>query len=82
MNELVHVDRLTLAPEQSTGRHLHGKSGLIVAVHDGSANIEADGRSVRMDLRAGDFEWHTGSLVHTITNHGAAPLDAVEITWK
>jgi len=53
-----------------------------MAVHDGAANLEADGRSVRMDLRAGDFEWHTGSLVHTITNHGAAPLDAVEITWK
>jgi mannose-6-phosphate isomerase-like protein (cupin superfamily) len=82
MNELVHVDRLTLAPGQSTGRHRHGKSGLIVAVHDGAANIEADGRSVRMDLRAGDFEWHTGSLVHTITNLGSAPLDAVEITWK
>jgi mannose-6-phosphate isomerase-like protein (cupin superfamily) len=53
-----------------------------VAVHDGSANIEAEGRSVRMDLRPGDFEWHPGSLVHTITNVGSTPLDAVEFTWK
>jgi mannose-6-phosphate isomerase-like protein (cupin superfamily) len=81
-NALVHVDRLTLAPGQSSGRHLHGKSGLLVAVHDGSATVDIDGRSVRLDLHAGDFDWHTGALVHSITNTGSQTLDAVEVTWK
>jgi hypothetical protein len=82
-NELVHIERLILTPAQSTGRYTIPKSGLLIAVHDGTVNMEMPGAPPqRMVMRAGDFAWHTGPQTHTITNVGTTPFEAVEAVWK
>jgi hypothetical protein len=82
-NELVRVERLILAPGQSTGRYTLPKSGILVAGHNGTITIEAQGLAPRhVAMKAGDFEWHTGPETHIITNVGTAPWDAIEAVWK
>jgi hypothetical protein len=82
-NELVRVERLLLEPGQSTGPHSHAKSHLLVAVHDGSLQIAADGHpTTRVTLGPGDFDWHTGAWSHTLTNLGTTRFEAIEVVWK
>jgi len=82
-NELIHVERLMLAPGQSTGSHGHARSNLLVAVHDGSVQVTTDGRPpVRVAMKAGDFDWHTGARTHAIVNAGTTPFEAIEVEWK
>jgi hypothetical protein len=33
-------------------------------------------------MKAGDFDWHTGPLTHTITNVGSTRFEAIEAVWK
>ena len=82
-NELVHVERLILAPGQSTGRYALPKSGILIAGHHGNITIEAQGLPPRkVAMKAGEFEWHTGPETHIITNVGTVPWDAIEAVWK
>jgi hypothetical protein len=82
-NELVHVERLILEPGQSTGKYTLPRSGILIAVHEGTVNVEAPGLpAARIAMKAGDFDWHTGPLIHTITNIGTARFEAVEAVWK
>jgi hypothetical protein len=82
-NELVHVERLILEPGQSTGKYTLPKSGILIAVHDGTVSVETPGLPpAKISLKAGDFDWHTGPLTHTITNTGPARFEAVEAVWK
>jgi hypothetical protein len=82
-NELVRVERLVLEPNQSTGRYVLPRSGMWIAAHDGSISIERHGQPPqRLDVRAGDFEWHTGPVTHSITNVGTTRFDAIEAVWK
>jgi hypothetical protein len=82
-NELVRVERLVLEPGQSTGRYTLPKSGILIAGHDGNISFEVQGQSGRkFQMKAGDFEWHTGPETHTITNVGTTRWDAIEAVWK
>ena len=36
----------------------------------------------RSAMTAGDFDWHTGPLTHTITNVGRTRFEAIEAVWK
>jgi hypothetical protein len=82
-NELVRVERIILEPGQSTGRYTLPKSGILIAVHDGAVNVEMPGLPpARISMKAGDFDWHTGPLTHTITNVGTGRFEAVEAVWK
>lgn len=82
-NELVRVERLILEPGQSTGRYTLPKSGILIAAHDGSISVERPGSSAhRIDMKAGEFEWHTGPATHTITNVGKTRFEAIEAVWK
>jgi hypothetical protein len=82
-NELVRVERLILEPGQSTGRYTLPRSGLLIAAHDGMISVERPGSTAhRIEMKAGDFDWHTGPATHTITNIGKARFEAIEAVWK
>jgi hypothetical protein len=82
-NELVHVERLILEPGRSTGRYTLPRSGILIAARDGFVNIERQGSAgQRLEMKAGDFDWHTGPLTHTITNVGMTRFEAIEAVWK
>ena len=82
-NDLVRVERLILEPGQSTGRYTLPRSGLLIAAHDGMISVERPGSTPhRIEMKAGDFEWHTGPATHTITNIGKTRFDAIEAVWK
>ena len=82
-NELVRVERLILEPGQSTGRYTLPRSGLLIAAHDGLISVERPGTTAhRVDMKAGEFEWHTGPATHTITNIGKTRFEAIEAVWK
>lgn len=82
-NELVRVERLILEPGQSTGRYTLPRSGMLIAAHDGTISVERPGSSAhKIDMKAGDFEWHTGPITHTITNIGKTRFEAIEAVWK
>jgi hypothetical protein len=82
-NELVYIERLILEPGQSTGRYTLPRSGLFIAGHDGVITVERPGSQPhRMEIKAGEFEWHTGPTTHTITNVGKTRFDAIEAVWK
>jgi hypothetical protein len=82
-NELVRVERLVLEPGQSTGKYTLPKSGILIAAHDATLSVEAQGLPAqRTTMKAGDFDWHTGPLTHTITNVGTTRFEAIEAVWK
>jgi hypothetical protein len=82
-NELVRVERLILAPGQSTGQYTLPRSGLLIAAVDGVITVERPGSQPhRMEIKAGEFEWHTGPATHTITNVGKTRFEAIEAVWK
>jgi hypothetical protein len=82
-NDLVYIERLILEPGQSTGRYTLPRSGILIAAHDGAISIERQGSAPqRTEMKAGDFEWHTGPLTHTITNLGKTRFEAIEAVWK
>jgi hypothetical protein len=82
-NDLIHVERLILEPGQSTGKYTLPKSSILIVVHDCVISVETPGLPpVKMTMNAGDFEWHTGPLTHTITNIGTSRFEAVETVWK
>jgi hypothetical protein len=82
-NELVRVERLMLEPGQSTGRYTLPRSGLLIAAHDGAISVERAGSAAhRIEMKAGEFEWHTGPVTHTITNVGKTRFEAIEAVWK
>jgi len=82
-NELVRVERLILEPGQSTGRYTLPRSGLLIAAHDGMISVERPGTTAhRVEMKAGEFEWHTGPTTHTITNIGKTRFEAIEAVWK
>ena len=82
-NELIRVDRVALAPGQSTGPHAHVRSNLLVAVHGGDLRVEPEGQpATQLAMHPGDFDWHTGAFRHTITNVGTTHFEAIEVVWK
>lgn len=82
-NELVYIERLILEPGESTGRYTLPRSGLLIAARDGLISVERPGTSGhRIEMNAGEFEWHTGPTTHTITNVGKARFEAIEAVWK
>jgi hypothetical protein len=82
-NDLVRVERLVLEPGQSTGRYTLSRSGILIAVHDGNLAIERQGLPAeRVVMKAGEFDWHTGPLTHSITNVGTTRFEAIEAVWK
>jgi hypothetical protein len=82
-NELVYVARLILQPGQSTGRYTLPRSGLLIAARDAVVSFERPGAAAHVvEMKAGDFEWHTGPTTHTITNSGKTRFEAIEAVWK
>ena len=82
-NELVRVERLILEPGQSTGRYTLPRSGLLIAARDGMISVERPGLAAhRLEMKAGEFEWHTGPTAHPITNMGKTRFEAIEAVWK
>ena len=60
-------------------------AGVVVAqaVHDGTVSVDKPGLpAAKISMKAGDFDWHTGPLTHTITNTGTTRFEAVEAVWK
>jgi hypothetical protein len=82
-NELVHIERLILEPGQSTGRYTLPRSGMFIVARDAAISVERSGQPAqRMELHAGEFEWHTGPMTHSITNVGKMRFEAIEAVWK
>ena len=82
-NELVYIERLVLDPGQSTGRYTLPRSGILIAARDGMLSVERQGSTAqRVELKAGDFDWHTGPLTHAISNVGTTRFEAIEAVWK
>ena len=82
-NDLIRVDRFSIAPGAASFPHSHPKSHLLVAYHGSTVRLDATGYpSVTQPMRPGDFEWRTGAYTHTITNTGTTPFDAIEVVWK
>ena len=82
-NELVYIERLILEPGQSTGRYTLPRSNLLIAAKDGLVSIEGSAQNASpREMRAGDFDWHTGPRTHTITNVGKTRFEAIEAVWK
>jgi quercetin dioxygenase-like cupin family protein len=82
-NEIIHVDRLVLAPGQSTGRHVHSRYSILVAVHEGVVRTEVDAQAAtQATMRPGDFQPHGGPFAHAITNVGTSRFEAIEVLWK
>ena len=82
-NELVYIERLILEPGQSTGRYMLPRSGILIAARDGVITVERpESPAHRMEIKAGEFEWHTGPATQTITNSGKTRFEAIEAVWK
>jgi len=82
-NELVYIERLILEPGQSTGRYTLPRSGMLIVARDALITVERPGSQAhRMEIKAGEFEWHTGPTTHTITNAGTSRFEAIEAVWK
>ncbi len=82
-NALVYIERLILEPGQSTGRYMLPRSGILIAARDGVVTVERpESPAHRMEMKAGEFEWHTGPVTHTITNSGKTRFEAIEAVWK
>jgi hypothetical protein len=82
-NELVRIERLILEPGQSTGRYTLPRSGILIAARDGLLSVERPGTAGHgMEMKAGEFEWHTGPVTQTITNTGKTRFEAIEAVWK
>ncbi|RPI54599.1 MAG: hypothetical protein EHM55_10395 [Acidobacteria bacterium] len=82
-NELVYIERLILEPGQSTGRYTLPRSGMMIAARDGVLTVERpESPAHRMEMKAGEFEWHTGPTTHTLTNAGTTRFEAIEAVWK
>jgi hypothetical protein len=82
-NPLVYIERLILEPGQSTGRYTLPRSGMYIAARDATITVERPGSQPhRLDVKAGEFEWHTGPTTHTITNVGKTRFEAIEAVWK
>jgi quercetin dioxygenase-like cupin family protein len=82
-NENIHVDRLILEPGQSTGRHIHSRYTIVVAVHEGLVRTEVDAQAaMQATMRPGDFASHSGPFAHAITNVGTSRFEAIEVLWK
>ncbi len=82
-NELVYIERLILEPGQSTGRYTLPRSGMLIAARDAVITVERpESPAHRMEIKAGEFEWHTGPTSHTITNVGKTRFEAIEAVWK
>jgi quercetin dioxygenase-like cupin family protein len=82
-NERARVYRMTLAPGQSTGRHVHALAGLSVAVTAGKVAITSDGKGREVvEVKAGEFAWRGSAGAHSVENVGDAPFEAIEIDWK
>ena len=82
-NDLITVDRLVLDPGESTGLHTHGRSSLLVAVHEGAIRLDREPTpAIRLTMRPGEFEWHTGPVSHSLTNVGSTRFQAIEVVWK
>src|SRR4030095_9988866 len=76
--ELVRVDRVSLPAGQSTSAHTHLRSHLLVAVHGGSVKMEAQGYPTSTQaMKPGDFDWHTGTYSHNVTNVGTTAFEAM-----
>jgi hypothetical protein len=82
-NALVYIERLILEPGQSTGRYTLPRSGMFIAARDAVISVERPGSPAhRMEIKSGEFEWHTGPTTHTITNVGKTRFEAIEAVWK
>jgi hypothetical protein len=56
---------------------------MYIAARDGIITVERPGSQPhRMEIKAGEFEWHTGPTTHTITNVGKTRFEAIEAVWK
>jgi len=82
-NQRVRIYRIVLDPGQSTGVHTHQLSGLRVAVSGGRVSFERVGQKTEViEFKPGDFQWHIGSLSHSLRNMGSTRFEAFDIEWK
>src|SRR5215475_3198669 len=82
-NDKVRVERLVLAPGQSTGMHSHSLSELSVVVAGGNIELQQPGQKTeRMELAPGGFRWHEGKRSHDLKNVGRTRVEVVAIEWK
>lgn len=82
-NTSVRVYRVTLDPGQSTGRHTHALSWLGVTISAGKVVIRSpEQNQEKVEVKPGDFRWHTGAETHSLENAGGSRYEAVEIEWK
>lgn len=79
----VRVERIVLAPGESTIQHAHHGPRLEVGVSQGTvSDVDDYGARVRVRYTVGSYHWHETARVHTLTNVGSAPIEIVEIEWK
>jgi hypothetical protein len=56
---------------------------MFIVGRDAAISVERSGQPAqRMELHAGEFEWHTGPMTHSITNVGKMRFEAIEAVWK
>jgi quercetin dioxygenase-like cupin family protein len=70
-NHLVRIWALAVEPGKTKGWHRHGLPYVIVPMTDGKIEIESsDGRSVRIQDKAGEPIWRDAGEVHDLRNLG------------
>jgi quercetin dioxygenase-like cupin family protein len=83
-NDRVRVERIVLAPGQSTVRHEHRGPELEVAVHAATLDVSEGSSNAkrRVTYKTAGYKWYGAARTHTLTNAGASPVEIVEIDWK
>ena len=82
-NDRVHIERLILAPGQSTTMHTHNLSALSVFLTKARVRIESPGQKPQtMNYKPGDFRWRSAPTTHALKNIGSTRFEAVGIDLK
>jgi pimeloyl-ACP methyl ester carboxylesterase len=82
-NDRVRVERIVLAPGQSTGRHELRGPWLDVVVRTGAATVgDGSGATKRVFFPRGGYTWHDGAAARAIANVGRDTLELIQIEWK
>ena len=82
-NDHVRVWELAVDPGKNKGVHRHDLPYVIVPMTDGDIEIKSiDGRSYRVQDKAGQAIWRDAGEVHDLINHGDAVYRNVLVEIK
>ena len=78
-NDWFYGRRFTLAPDGSTGEHLHNHPVIVVQVSDGNSNVVVQGVHAAEKTVIGNWSWHEAGVPHVLENTGTMDAELVEV---